>query len=83
MGDLARFNYWELMGFLALGGALFIPVIAIVGALWADIRKAELAAALKHDMLDRGLSADEIQAVLNAGKKHSRKLVREAHALNA
>jgi hypothetical protein len=83
MGDLSRFNYWELMGFLALGGALFIPVIAIVGALWADIRKAELAAALKHDMLDRGLSADEIQAVLNAGKKHARKLAREAQVLNA
>jgi hypothetical protein len=83
MGYLSRFNYWELMGFLALGGALVIPMIAIVGALWADVRKAELASALKHDMLDRGLSAEEIQAVLNAGKKHARKAARESHALSA
>ena len=61
MGDISRFNYGELMGFLSVGGGCLSPVIAIVGALWADIRKAELAAALKHDMLDRGLSADEIQ----------------------
>jgi hypothetical protein len=76
---LSRFSHWELIGFLAAGGALFIPVVAIVGALWADVRKAELAAALKHDMLDRGLSAEEIQAVLNAGKKRAWKQAREAH----
>jgi hypothetical protein len=38
---------------------------------WYKIRKAELAAKLKHDMLDRGMSAEEIRTVLDAGVKKS------------
>ena len=83
MGDMfSRFNFGELMGFLSVGGGLFIALVAIVGNLWADVRKSELSAALKHDMLDRGLSADEIMTVLNAGTKRARKVAHESHALS-
>lgn len=80
---LARFNFGELMGFFSVGGGLSIAVIAIVGNLWADVRKAELASALKHDMLDRGLSADEIRTVLDAGTKRAARCSRESHAMSA
>lgn len=64
---LSRFNFGELMGFLAVGGGLLIGLVAVAGGLWANIRKTEIAAALKQNMLNRGMSAQEIQAVVEAG----------------
>jgi hypothetical protein len=66
---LTRFNYGELMGFLSVGGAMSIGLVAVIGVVWMELRKTELAAALKHDMLDRGLSADDIRMVLEAGAR--------------
>jgi hypothetical protein len=68
---LSRMNYGEMMGFVALGGGLLIGFIAVLGGVWSEIRKTEIAAGLKHDMLERGLSAGEIQTVLDAGTKRS------------
>jgi hypothetical protein len=42
---------------------------AIIGEYWLRIRQL----TLKHEMLQRGLSADEISAVLDAGSKHSKR----------
>jgi len=57
--------------------ALLIPILSVVGAAvvflvwiiahyWAKIRRMELEAALKKDMLNRGLSPAEIERVLLA-----------------
>jgi len=70
---LSRFNFGELMGFLAVGGGLLIALVAIVGGYWTEIRKIEISAALKQDMLSRGMSADEIQTVLEAGTDRSKR----------
>jgi hypothetical protein len=43
--------------------------MVIAADFWQRIRKAEIVAKLKHDMLERGMSADEIQDVLDAGYK--------------
>ena len=72
-------NYGQFVGLSVLGSCLLIVLVAVVGG-WTEIRKAELAAALKHDMLDRGLSAEEIRMVLDAGTKHSRKVAADSHA---
>jgi hypothetical protein len=69
----SRFNFGELMGFLAVGGGLLIGLVAIVGGYWTEIRKTEISAALKQDMLSRGMSADEIQTVLDAGSDRSKR----------
>jgi hypothetical protein len=45
---------------------LLAPVVAIC---WYKIHKNSIAAALKQDMLNRGMSADEIKTVLEAGLK--------------
>jgi len=56
-----------------------IPVIALVATfltvgvivamfIWRGVRKADIAARLKQDMLDRGMSAEEIRTVLDAGR---------------
>jgi len=70
---LSRFQFGELMGFLAVGGGLLIGLVAVAGGLWVEIRKNEIAAALKQDMLGRGMSPDEIKMVLDAGTLRSRK----------
>lgn len=70
---LSRFQFGELMGFLAVGGGLLIGLVAVAGGLWVEIRKNEIAAALKQDMLGRGMSPDEIKMVLDAGTYRSRR----------
>jgi hypothetical protein len=71
MAELLSRNFGELMGFIAITGGLLIGLIAVVGGIWSDVRKKEIAAALKHDMLERGMSAEDIRMVLDAGKKNS------------
>jgi hypothetical protein len=73
-------NYGELMGFIALTGGLLIGFVAVVGGLWTEIRKTEISAGLKHDMLERGMSADEIRTVLDAGRKRSCKTAESSYA---
>jgi hypothetical protein len=66
---LSRFDGGELIAILSIVcGALFL-IVALVADFWHKIRKAEVAAKLKQDMLDRGMSAEEIKIVLEAGTK--------------
>lgn len=66
--------------FTRLDPGLLVPLAAIAGTFlwliansaskaWCQYRKAELAANLKHEMLARGMSAEEIKTVLEAGDK--------------
>lgn len=59
--------------------ALFIPVLSIAAAAvvfgiwivshyWNDVRRQEIDAALKQDMLNRGMSAADIERVLLASQ---------------
>jgi hypothetical protein len=53
--------------FLFVLGILVITVgVPVGGAYWCKYRKNELDAALKHDMLQRGMTAEEINLVLQA-----------------
>jgi hypothetical protein len=83
-GDfLAKFNAGELIGLVAVGGGILIGLLcgvtAIVTDFWQKIRRAEIAAALKRDMLSRGMSSEEIRTVIEAGSKSSRKDLRSQH----
>jgi hypothetical protein len=60
-----------LLGFLVVGGGLLCALIAILGYFWHAGRKTEIEAALKQDMLNRGMSAEQIRTVLDAGTKSS------------
>jgi hypothetical protein len=47
-----------------------ICIVPSISYYWYKLKKAELESGLKQTMLDRGMSADEIERVLNAhGKK--------------
>ena len=43
-----------------------IPIVFIVVAGWHRVEKVRAATALKRKMIDRGMSADEIERVLKA-----------------
>jgi hypothetical protein len=66
MYDLLMRNPWLLV--IALG--ILVPITGIVfGTVTTylqKVRQAELDASLKHAMLERGMSAEEIKMVLEA-----------------
>lgn len=51
---------WTAVVLLSMG-----PILA---HFWWKVRRDEVEAALKQDMLARGMSVDEIERVLNAGR---------------
>jgi hypothetical protein len=50
------------------GGWVIVAVVRSFTDNWRRVREAEQAAALKQSMVDKGMSADEIERVLKAGK---------------
>jgi hypothetical protein len=68
---LSKFDSGELIALAAIVGGLLCGIVAIIASFWLDLRKHEMAVAFKQDMLNRGMSADEIQTVLDAGTKRS------------
>ena len=44
-----------------------IPIVAIVAYYWHESVKIRSANALKRKMIERGMSVEEIERVLNAG----------------
>jgi hypothetical protein len=79
-----------LIGLIAVSGGLLIGLSAVVGGLFVGYRKMHLDAELKMQMVERGMSADEIKEVLaastNGRNSHgcsSRARFRESSRFNA
>jgi hypothetical protein len=66
---LHRFSPGELIALVAVAGGLMCGIVTIIAIYLHSSHTAEIAARLKTDMLDRGMSADEIRAVLDAGSQ--------------
>ena len=67
---------WELLNnpvFLVFAPATIVPVVAIVASCWTKARRDAQESALKMEMIQRGLSADEIATILEAPRKGRRK----------
>jgi hypothetical protein len=54
---------------LAILSGTLIALVAIVAGEWRAIRENEEMSKLKHSLLDRGLTAEEITQVVEAGKR--------------
>jgi hypothetical protein len=62
---LGNKHFWLPVMFIFVFG---LPLFAgVVGFFWYRLRRLEISAALKHEMLERGMSADDICKVLEAG----------------
>jgi len=66
---LLKMGPGHLIGLVAVAGGLVCGIVAIVMGIGLEIRRGELAAALKKDMLERGMTAEEIRIVMEAGSK--------------
>jgi hypothetical protein len=60
---LSRFDGGELIGLVAVAGGLLCGIVGIIGHFWHENRLT----ALKRDMVERGMSAEEIETVVVAG----------------
>lgn len=64
MPDLmSKFSSGELIAVIAIVGGISCAVVAIVADYWFKFQQT----VLKREMLARGMSAEEIMGVLNAG----------------
>jgi len=54
---------------LIFGGGAVTGIIALIVSAWKSNRENERLAVLKQQMLDKGMSADEIIRVIEAGKE--------------
>jgi SOS response regulatory protein OraA/RecX len=63
---LGKFSGGELIGLTAVVGGMLVAVILGAFHQWRRVRMAEISAALKQQMLDKGMSADEIDKVIRA-----------------
>ena len=67
-----------------MSGGLVIGLVAVVMGIWAGLRKTTLAYEFKRELLERGLSPEEIRLVMEArpkGAKH-RQESRDERGLN-
>ena len=63
---LAKFSGGELIGLVAVLVGPLIAIVAVLATQWRRVRVAELEGALKQQMLDKGMSAAEIEQVMRA-----------------
>lgn len=67
---LLAFNWDNVFGFpnIAIIMGCLIPISAIIVGGWVGVARQRENAALKRRMIDRGMSADEIERILQAGR---------------
>ncbi len=65
---LAQMHPALLIPILPIIGGCLIAIVGIVSSQWRKHRQTELEIALKHDMLNRNFSAEEIERVVRAAR---------------
>ena len=85
---LSRLRVEELIPLAGMTFTLLVVMIVTIGVVWTKVRlaqfqdrQAEMEAALKQDMINRGMTADEIERVLKAshGGAVSKQSDRQGH----
>ena len=66
-GDLFEKMPAILMITFIFGGWVIVAVVRSFTDSWRRVREAEQTAALKQSMVDKGMSADEIERIMKAG----------------
>jgi hypothetical protein len=81
-------QFGMLIGLIAVSGGLLIGLAGVVGGFVVSLRRLQIESDLKLEMLQRGMSADDIKMVLESstpnsrlGGCSSRRLQREGNSL--
>ena len=53
---------------VAIGGSFIAGIIGTLAKNWRKARESEHLAVLKQSMVEKGMSAEEIERVINAGR---------------
>jgi hypothetical protein len=62
-------QFWGALVAMVLFGGWIIPVVAaIIAKNWRKARESEHLAVLKQTMIERGLSVEEMERIINLGK---------------
>jgi hypothetical protein len=72
---LAKFNAGEIIGLAAVLIGPLVAIVAVISTQWRKVRIAEMEAALKQQMLDKGMTADQIEQVMCASHQPNGKPV--------
>jgi hypothetical protein len=64
---LSKYTPGELIALVSVVGGLICGIVTIIAIYWYSCHKVDVDAKLKADMLDRGMSADDIKTVFEAG----------------
>ncbi len=57
--------HWDMTTIAVVSGCA-IPITAIIAGYWSKLERAKTDNKLKQQMVERGMSADEIERVLSA-----------------
>src|SRR5262245_47509376 len=68
MDFLEKLNGGEIIGLVAVAGGLAVALFGTISVQWRRVRVAEMEASLKQQMLDKGMSAAEIETVMKASQ---------------
>jgi hypothetical protein len=68
---LSRMSPGEFIALMVFAGAFFCGLVGIIMGVGLEYRKVALAAALKKDMIERGMTPKEIRLIMEAGSKNS------------
>jgi hypothetical protein len=68
---VSQWDRGTLIPLVAIVTGALIAITAIISGQWRRIRQAEIDAALKQEMLNRGMPAEEIERVVRASRKKS------------
>jgi hypothetical protein len=66
-----------LIPIIGLLGGTVVAVVAIIATHWRHVRQAEADTALKQDLLQRGMSVEEIERVVRASSTASTEPAKE------
>ncbi|HVA51764.1 MAG TPA: hypothetical protein VNH11_35815 [Pirellulales bacterium] len=69
MDILSKFESGETIALVAVAGGLICGITAIVGGTLAKCWRQGREMALKEEMIERGMSADEIRTVIECGAR--------------
>jgi hypothetical protein len=66
--NLSTEEAWGAIAISFIAGGWIIPVtVAVIAKYWREARESEHLALLKQSMIERGMSVEEIERVINAG----------------